>query len=113
MPAFAPVKSYEPQSRWISETIGDESRFGMVDIAGVPRRGGISYYTGTAVDLIDGPDETRLYLEKYPKTIVLVRLNQFERDFVGSMPNSHLRKLRELRFGSHVYVVLAPELAAK
>lgn len=108
LPTFEPVKSYEPQSRWISETIGDEPRFGMVDIAGVPRRGGFSYYTGTAVDLIEGPAEAAAYLQTYPQTIVLVRSNQFEQDFPEFMANSRFTLLRELRVGSHLYVVLGP-----
>ena len=39
MPTFAPVKTYQPQSRWISAQIGAEPRFGMVDASGVGRRG--------------------------------------------------------------------------
>jgi 4-amino-4-deoxy-L-arabinose transferase-like glycosyltransferase len=112
LPVFEPVKSYEPQSRWISETIGSEDRFGMVDRAGVARRGGFSYYTGTAVDLIDGPAEADSYLQTYPQTIVLVRSTQFEQDFAEFMSNSRFRVLRELRVGSHLYVVLGPGVAA-
>lgn len=106
MPAFAPTKSYKPQSQWISGTIGDEARFGMVDENGFYRRGGFAFYTGTLIDLLEGPDEALEYLRLRPKTIVLVRSTQFERDFQDAMSDSRFRILRELRVGRHVYIVL-------
>jgi len=106
-PSFTPVKTYKPQSEWISAAIGNEPRFGMVDAAGVPRRGGFSYYTGTAVDLLDGPREAIEYLRKYPNTIVLVRSTQYERDFQAVEREAQLRILREIRVGSHLYVAVA------
>jgi hypothetical protein len=72
-PTFEPTKTYEPQSRWISAQIDGESRFGMVDYAGVPRRGGFAYYTDTDVDLLEGIDEATDFLRRYPKTIVRER----------------------------------------
>lgn len=112
-PTFAPTKSYEPQSRWIMSEIGDEPRFGMVDAAGFYRRGGFGFYTGTAIDLLEGPDEALNFLRQYPNTIVLVRSSQFERDFQNAMSASQFQILRELRVGSHVYIVLsiAPDAA--
>jgi len=107
-PSFEPVKTYRPQSEWISSAIGDEPRFGMVDEAGVPRRGGFSYYTGTDVDLLDGPDDARAYLERYPDTIILVRSWQFENDFGPAMTDGEFRMLREIRVGSHLYYALEP-----
>jgi len=108
LPAFAPTKTYKPQSRWISAEIGGEPRFGMVDAAGVLRRGGFSYYTGTAVDLLEGPNEAAAYLEKYPGTIVLVRSTQFERDFVPVDYERRFRLRGEVRVGSHLYVAVGP-----
>jgi len=107
MPAFEPVKTYEPQSRWISTQIGAEPRFGMVDPAGVARRGGFSYYTGTAVDLLDGRSAAIEYLRNYPNTIVLVRSTEFDREFQDGLANSGLRLLRDIRVGRHLYRVLA------
>jgi len=107
MPSFEPVKTYEPQSRWIMAQIGDEERFGMVDRAGVMRRGGFSYYTGTAVDLLAGPGEAADYLREFPNTIVLVRSTQFERDFQDGLADSGLRVLPDVRVGRHLYKVLA------
>jgi hypothetical protein len=107
-PAFAPAKTYEPQSRWISAEIGGETRFGMVDAAGVARRGGFSYYTGTAVDLLEGPEEASDYLEKYPGTIVLVRSTQFERDFAAAGFEQQFRRRGEVQVGSHRYVAIGP-----
>lgn len=106
-PAFAPSKTYKPQSEWISARIGAEPRFGMVDEAGVGRRGGFSYYTGTAVDLLDGPDEAIEYLRKYPGTIVLVRSTQFEQDFQAAVAESQFLILREIRVGGHLYIAIA------
>lgn len=106
-PIFEPVKTYKPQSAWISAQIGDQPRFGMVDAAGVPRRGGFSYYTGTAVDLLEGPAEAIGYLRKYPQTILLIRSTQFERDFQGGPVEAELRMLRDIRVGSHLYRAVA------
>jgi 4-amino-4-deoxy-L-arabinose transferase-like glycosyltransferase len=105
-PTFAPTKSYEPQSRWIMSEIGDAPRFGMVDAAGYYRRGGFGFYTGTAIDLLEGPNEALDYLRQYPNTIVLVRSSQFEEDFQEAMSASRFRVLRELRVGSHLYIAL-------
>ncbi len=110
-PSFAPVKTYQPQSEWISAAIGDEPRFGMVDAAGVSRRGGFSYYTGTAVDLLEGPTEAIDYLRENPNTIVLIRSTQYERDFKTDEPETRLRVLREIRVGSHLYIAVAPGAA--
>jgi len=109
-PSFAPSKSYEPQSRWIMSEIGDAPRFAMVDESGFYRRGGFGFYTGTAIDLLDGPDEALDYFRQYPDTIVLVRSSQFEQDFESAMSASQFRFLRELRVGSHLYIALAPSL---
>jgi hypothetical protein len=109
MPSFAPVKTYRPQSEWISAQIGEQTRFGMVDPYGVLRRGGFAYYTETDVDLLDGFDETKAYLQKYPHTIVLIRDSEFERDFRDRLAEAHLRYLREIRVGSHRYLAVGPD----
>jgi len=106
-PAFGPVKTYEPQSRWISSEIGDQARFGMVDAAGVGRRGGFSYYTGTAVDLLDDAGAATDYLREYPDTIILVRSTQFDRNFQDAVAELQFQVLREVRVGSHLYVAIA------
>ena len=108
MPILEPTKSYEPQSQWISSQIGDEPRFGMVDESGTPRRGGFAYYTGTAVDLLEGPDEALDYLRQYPNTILLIRAHQYESGFRTPEVEAQLRVLREIRVGSHLYVAVGP-----
>jgi len=108
-PVFAPAKTYEPQSRWISSQIGDQPRFGMVDVAGVGRRGGFSYYTGTAVDLLDGAVEAREYLREYPETIILVQSRQFDESFEGAGAESRFQIVGEVRVGRHLYVAIADE----
>lgn len=106
-PAFAPGKTYEPQSRWISSEIGDQTRFGMVDAAGMGRRGGFSYYTGTAVDLLDDAGAATDYLRQYPDTIVLVRATQFDQNFEDAVAESRVEILQEVRVGSHLYIAVA------
>jgi 4-amino-4-deoxy-L-arabinose transferase-like glycosyltransferase len=112
LPTLEPAKTYKPQSEWISAEIGDEPRFGMVDVAGVGRRGGFSYYTGTAVDLLEGPEEVADYLRKYPKTIVLVKANQYEQDFLNGFDHPDFRLLSDVRVGRHLFRVLARVKAA-
>ena len=108
LPTMEPVKTYKPQSAWISDAIDGEPRFGMVDKFGVGRRGGFAYYTRTAVDLLDGPQDTVDYLREYPRTIVLVRATQFDSDFGPTMQAGDLRLIGEVRVGSHPYVVVEP-----
>jgi 4-amino-4-deoxy-L-arabinose transferase-like glycosyltransferase len=108
LPTFEPTKTYRPQSEWISDAIGGEPRFAMVDKDGVPRRGGFAYYTRTAVDLLEGPQEAVAYLRQYPKTIILVRSWQYEDDFGPVMETGDLRLIGEVRVGSHLYYVVEP-----
>jgi 4-amino-4-deoxy-L-arabinose transferase-like glycosyltransferase len=107
MPAFEPSKSYAPQSRWISGQIGDETHFAMVDPAGIARRGGFSYYTGTMVDLLDSPAEVERFFEEHPYSLVLIIEDSTDRIFAGNESAWRPRILRELRVGSHLYVVVA------
>jgi len=109
MPGFEPVKSYKPQSEWISAQIGAQTRFGMVDPHGIPRRGGFAYYTQTDVDLLTGFDAAAEYLHKYPDTIILIRDSEFERDFRGRLAEAKLRLLTEIRVGSHLYLAVGPD----
>jgi 4-amino-4-deoxy-L-arabinose transferase-like glycosyltransferase len=110
MPAFAPVKTYRPQSLWISETIGDETHFGMVDPAGIARRGGFAYYTGTLVDLLEGPREVEQFFEKHPGSVVLIDENSVDDIFAGREAAWENRVMRDIRVGRHVYrVVRGPQ----
>jgi 4-amino-4-deoxy-L-arabinose transferase-like glycosyltransferase len=106
MPAFGPIKSYASQSRWISEQIGDETHFAMVDRAGMARRGGFSYYTGTMVDLLDSPAEVERFFQEHPDSLVLITEESTERIFAGNESAWRSRILRELRVGRHLYVVV-------
>jgi hypothetical protein len=108
MPAWNPVKTYEPQSRWISEQIGDATHFAMVDPWGIPRRGGFAYYTGTMVDLLDDADDVRQFFERYPGSVVLIRDEVADRVFAGDEAAWQQRILREIRVGSHVYIAIGP-----
>lgn len=108
MPAWNPVKTYEPQSRWISEQIGDATHFGMVDPWGVARRGGFAYYTGTMVDLLDDADDVRQFFERYPGSVVLIRDEVADRVFAGDEAAWQHRILRKIRVGSHVYITVGP-----
>jgi 4-amino-4-deoxy-L-arabinose transferase-like glycosyltransferase len=106
MPAFGPIKSYAPQSRWISEQIGDETHFGMVDPNGVARRGGFAYYTGTMIDLLDTPAEVENFFQEHPASVVLVLEGSTDRIFTGNEHDWQARIMRELRVGRHLYIVV-------
>ena len=108
MPAFSPVKSYEPQSRWISEQIGDATHFGMMDPAGALRRGGFAYYTGTMVDLLDDADDVEDFFRRHPGSVVLVRDSSTAELFAGDEAAWRNRVLRNIRVGSHLYIVIGP-----
>ncbi|MGH8195546.1 MAG: ArnT family glycosyltransferase [Woeseiaceae bacterium] len=106
MPAFGPIKTYEPQSLWISEQIGNETHFGMVDPAGVARRGGFAYYTGTMVDLLDSQPEVEAFFREHPTSVVLVIEGATDRIFAGNENDWQARIMRELRVGRYLYVVV-------
>lgn len=106
MPTLAPTKTYKPQSHWISEQIGDATHFGMVDHAGAMRRGGFSFYTGTMVDLLDGPAEVEAFFLEYPDSVVLVKEQSRQQIFAGNESAWQGRILREIRVGSHLYIVV-------
>jgi 4-amino-4-deoxy-L-arabinose transferase-like glycosyltransferase len=106
LPAFGPTKTYAPQSHWISEQIGDETHFGMVDPAGVGRRGGFSYYTGTMVDLLEGPAEVERFFRDHPASVVLIIEGSVDQVFAGNESAWRARTMRELRVGSHLYLVV-------
>jgi 4-amino-4-deoxy-L-arabinose transferase-like glycosyltransferase len=110
LPTFAPIKSYRAQSLWISGTIGDETRFGMVDPYGVARRGGFAYYTGTMVDLLEGPGEVERFFAEHPGSVVLIRVDRVDDIFAGDRAGWEARVLRDLRVGRHLYrVVRSPQ----
>ena len=106
MPAFEPTKTYAPQSQWISRQIGDETHFGMVDPAGMGRRGGFAYYTGTMVDLLEGPPDVERFFLEHPDSVVLIKEGSVRRIFASNESAWQERVLRQLRVGSHLYTVV-------
>jgi 4-amino-4-deoxy-L-arabinose transferase-like glycosyltransferase len=106
LPTLEPTKTYQPQSQWISDQIGNSAQFGMVDPAGVGRRGGFSYYTGTMVPLLTGPSEVESFLQQYPESVVLVIEGSVDEIFAGNEPAWRERIRGEVRVGSHLYVVV-------
>lgn len=106
LPAFEPSKSYAPQSEWISAQIGDSGNFGMVDPAGMGRRGGFSYYTGTMVDLLETTADVDRFFEEYPDSVVLIIENSVAKIFAGNESAWEARTLHEIRVGSHHYTVV-------
>jgi 4-amino-4-deoxy-L-arabinose transferase-like glycosyltransferase len=106
MPTFEPTKTYRPQSRWISEQIGASTHFGMVDPAGVGRRGGFAYYTGTMVDLLQDTADVEEFFQRYPDSVVLIIEGSVQRIFDSDEAAWRARQLRELRVGSHLYIVV-------
>ncbi len=106
MPAFAPTKTYAPQSEWISDQIGDETHFGMVDQNGIARRGGFSYYTGAMVDLLASSAEIEQFFQEYPDSVVLVNERSVDQIFAGNEAKWRNRVVGEVRVGSHLYMVV-------
>lgn len=122
LPALGPAKTYVPQSRWIREQIGAETNFGMVYPfgsrtksgqilnAGVAKRGGFAFYTGAMVDLLSDRAEVESYFREHPNTVVLIHEGSVDKIFAADEIAWRARILRELRTGSHVYVVVRAPL---
>lgn len=124
LPALGPGKSYAPQSQWIREQIGAETNFGMVYPfgsktasgkimnAGVAKRGGFAYHTGAMVDLLDDRAAVENYFREHPNTVVLIHEGSVDMIFAGDEAAWRARVIRELRTGSHVYLVVRGPQAA-
>jgi len=118
LPALGPTKSYAPQSQWIREQIGSETNFGMVYPfgsktasgkimnAGIAKRGGFAYETGAMVDLLDDRADVENYFRQHPTSVVLIHEGSVDMIFSGEESAWQARVIRELRTGSHVYVVV-------
>ena len=118
LPALGPTKTYATQSEWIREQIGSETNFGMVYPfgsktasgkimnAGVAKRGGFAYHTGAMVDLLADRAAVENYFREHPTSIVLIHEGSVDMIFSGEESAWRARVIRELRTGSHVYVVV-------
>lgn len=108
MPTFGPVKSYREPSVWISDTIGDETAFGMVHAAGALRRGGFAYYTDTMVPLLETPDDVREFFEAHPTSLVLINTDHKDMFFEGDEAAYWTpRIMREIHLSRHTYIVVS------
>jgi 4-amino-4-deoxy-L-arabinose transferase-like glycosyltransferase len=107
LPAFNSYKSYKPQSEWIREQIGTESRIGMVDPSYAGRKmGAFGYYTGAMVDRMESAAEVEHFFLEHPGSLVLVHDGSAGLVFGDDEEAWRPRVQRELRTGSRVYLVL-------
>jgi hypothetical protein len=58
------------------------------------------------VDLLDSPAEVERFFQEHPNSLVLVIEDSTDRIFAGNESAWQSRILRELRVGSHLYVVV-------
>ena len=108
LPTVNPLKTYVPQSRWIREQIGAETRFGLVNPRGdmaFRKMGAFGYYTGAHVEIMRTREEIERFLQEHPDSLVLVEQRAAEEIFSGDA-DWHGRVQRTLQQGSRHYVVL-------
>jgi hypothetical protein len=99
MPKMNPVKTYRPQSVWIREQIGSETRFGVVPPG--PSRyygklGAFVYYAEVLADLLMDRDEVERFLLEHPGSVVLVHASKADKIFAGDEAAWRARIVREM-----------------
>jgi hypothetical protein len=114
LPAFNPTKSYKPQGQWIREQIGGETHIGMVypELA-YRKMGGWAYESGALVERMQSADEVEQFFRHHPGAVVLVHEDSVDKIFRGDEAAWRERILRELRTGSHLYLVVGPPPTAR
>jgi len=108
-PAFAPTKTYGPQSRWIREQIApDESRIGMVSpYQGPYKRGGFAFEMGgTMVDLLYTREEVEDFFSQHPGSVVIIDEDWMDGIFPPDDEARDARMVRELFASDTRYFVM-------
>jgi hypothetical protein len=107
IPTFNPVRTYAPQSRWILEQIGPETRIGLVSLQyGNLKRGAFAYYTGIPIDLLENHNDLERFFREHPHSLVLVEKRVAAEFFSGDGAGWRGRVARELRAGGYDYLVV-------
>jgi hypothetical protein len=107
LPPMNPTKSYRPQGAWIREQIGEETHIGLVYPMFARRKmGAFGYYSGALVDRMNTAQEVEEFFRRHPSSLVLVHEGSVKEIFAGDEAAWNDRVLRELRTGSHLYVVV-------
>ncbi len=106
LPPFDLTKTYKPQSEWIRERIGSETVFAMVSPHAVKKRGAFGYYTGAMVEMLRTPEEVEGFLERHPRSIVLIQQEEAGEFFAHDEYGLRNRVERELRAGNQLYLVV-------
>jgi 4-amino-4-deoxy-L-arabinose transferase-like glycosyltransferase len=107
LPAFNPIKTYVPQSRWIREQIGSETRIGLVNLQyGNHKRGAFEYYTGVPLDLLATQDEVERFFREHPRSLVLVHKGVADEFFADDKGGWRAHVVREFTAGGYNYLVL-------
>jgi 4-amino-4-deoxy-L-arabinose transferase-like glycosyltransferase len=107
LPAAHAFKSYRPQGAWIRQQIGGETHIGLV-YPGMSYRkmGAFGYYSGALVDRLETTEEVERFFDEHPTSLVLIHEDSVGRIFAADETAWRARILRELRTGSHLYVVV-------
>jgi 4-amino-4-deoxy-L-arabinose transferase-like glycosyltransferase len=107
LPAFNPIKTYVPQSRWIREQIDSETKIGLVNLRYENlKRGAFEYYTGVQVDLLETSDDLEQFFREYPRSMVLVHKGVADQFFAGDNARWRTRVVREFKASGYSYLVL-------
>ncbi len=107
MPTLNPTKTYVPQTRWIREQIGSETRIGLVNLEyGDHKQGAFAYYTGVPVDLLETQSDLERFFREHPRSLVLVRKQVAKEFFSGERAEWRARVVREFLAGGYEYLVL-------
>ncbi len=73
MPGFNPLKTYEPQGRWLRSQIGDSHWIGLLNQElGFHKQGAFGYAIGGLVKLVENEADMESFFRANPDSVVLV-----------------------------------------
>jgi 4-amino-4-deoxy-L-arabinose transferase-like glycosyltransferase len=107
MPAFEPLKTFRPQSRWLLSRLPPGTPAGMVDLGGYSsrRRAAFAYYMERPMPLLETAAEVDGFFRRFPGSLVLVEAEAWKR--VAPADGSwDARLVRELAASDEEYRVL-------
>jgi 4-amino-4-deoxy-L-arabinose transferase-like glycosyltransferase len=108
LPVMNPVKTYRPVGEWIAENTDPDQRFGLVDPGlGFHKMGGMGYYSGRLIRLMETPEEVERFFVDYPGSVVLIDEEYVDGIFAGNEPVWRGRVVHELQTRSDTYIVVS------
>lgn len=107
LPALDPVRSYRKEGEWIASEVGGEPHFGLADPDyGRRKMGAFSFYSGVLVEHLYSEAEIAAYLERNPRSLVLVNVDAIERLFTTPRADWRWPVVRELHVAEYDYLAL-------